>query len=160
MCGIKWNILTDPSAYFSKHIFKNIYCYSDNKSNNKFIKYYHTVVIWMRNFPHSLMHLNTDSQLMMLFGRVSEVWPGWRNYITVGGLWELIVLLHSQFSLCSSCLWIKMWTLGFLLLYLCCSLLPFLPTMMDSSSSGTVRPSKVFSKLLLVMCLSQQQNRN
>lgn len=106
----------------------------------------------MRNFPRSLMHLNTDTQLVMLFGRVSGLRPGWRYYVTVGGLWELIVLLHSQFSLCSSCLQFKMWTLGFLPLHLRCSLLPFLPTTMASSSSGTMSPSKVFFKFLRVMC--------
>lgn len=58
-CGIKRNILADPSAYFIRHIFKNTYCYSENKPNNRFIKYYSTVVVWMRNFSHSLTPLNT-----------------------------------------------------------------------------------------------------
>lgn len=103
------------------------------------------VMVWMRNVPNKIRHLNTWSPVGVLCRAVME------ENITVCGFWELVPspTFHWLFRLS---LRMRMWSLGSLLLQPDC-LWPCLLYMMDSKSSGTISENQLFYKLLLVILL-------
>lgn len=66
-------------------------------------------VMW--EMPHKLRRLNTSYQLVALSGEVEEAWCCWRNYVTVGRLWEFVGSPSFHFRLSASGLQLKIWIL-------------------------------------------------
>lgn len=82
------------------------------------------MLVWMRNVPHSLWHLNVTLQLVALFGEAEEAWPCWRKCLTLEAGFETqpfpdCSVLHacssrskpSAFTSCSPALALASWVL-------------------------------------------------